>query len=63
MSIKVERKLHDMRIWGRVLCAGGTCLAPTGVKRRCESTKYGTIREASFDLNIIYICKTTYDRV
>ena len=37
MSIKVERKLHDMRILGQ----------------DCGSTKYGTIRKASFDLNIM----------
>ena len=34
MSIKVERKLHDMRILGRVLCASGTRLAPTEAERR-----------------------------
>ena len=43
---------HDMRMLGRVLCAGGTCLAPTGVKRRCESTKYGTIRKVSLDISL-----------
>ena len=31
VDIKVERKLHDMRILGRVLCASGTRLAPTEV--------------------------------
>ena len=31
MSIKEERKRLDMRILGRVLCASGTRLAPTGV--------------------------------
>ena len=32
MSIKVERKLHDMRIWGE----------------DCESAKHGTIRMVAF---------------
>ena len=31
VDIKVKRKLHDMRILGRVLCASGTRLAPTEV--------------------------------
>ena len=31
VDIKVERKLHDMRILDRVLCASGTRLAPTEV--------------------------------
>ena len=31
VDITVERKLHDMRISGRVLCASGTRLAPTEV--------------------------------
>ena len=37
MSIKGMRKLHDMRIAGRVLCASGTCLARTEAERRSES--------------------------
>ena len=31
VDIKVERRLHDMRIWGRVLCANGTQLVPPKV--------------------------------
>ena len=31
VDIKVERKLHDMRILDRVLCASGTRLATTEV--------------------------------
>ena len=37
MSIKVERKLHDMRILGRVLCASGTRFAPIGVNTETQS--------------------------
>ena len=37
MSIKGKRKLHDMRIAGRVLCASGTCLARTEAERRSGS--------------------------
>ena len=31
VDIKVERRLHDMRIWVRVLCARGTHLVPPKV--------------------------------
>ena len=37
MSIKVGWQSHDMRILGRVLCAGGTCLARTEAERRSGS--------------------------
>ena len=37
MSIKVGWQSHDVRIFGRVLCAGGTCLARTEAERRSES--------------------------
>ena len=37
MSIKVGWQSRDMRIFGRVLCAGGTCLARTEAERRSES--------------------------
>ena len=41
MSIKVERKLHDMRIWGE----------------DCESAKHGTIRMVAFFVyEIITLC-------
>ncbi len=59
-----------------VLCANGTCLAPTGsqcpvdigfeptvverrVKRRCESTKYGTIHKAAFYSHAKRLCTRT----
>ena len=44
MSIKVERKLHNMRIFGQ----------------DCGSAKYGTIRKASFDLNIFILTTAVY---
>ena len=31
VDTKVERRLYDMRIWGRVLYASGTRFAPTEV--------------------------------
>ena len=43
-----------------VLCASGTCLAPTEAERRkdCENAKHRTIRRQhklmGFDLNTIY---------
>ena len=51
MSIKVERQLHDMRILGRIV--GAVCQWHTFSTDRSEDTKYGTIRKASFDPNII----------
>ena len=39
----------------RLLCVSSTRFAAAEVQRRCESTKYGTIREASFEPNIFFV--------
>lgn len=48
----------------RVLCASGTCLAPTEAERRknCESTKYETIHMASHNFhNFTKFDRSNYD--
>ena len=55
MSIKVERKLHDMRILGRVLCASGTRFAPTEVATEmwgavCQWHTFSTDRSGNGDV-------------